>query len=1030
MNENLRRSNLVALAMGLLFTLTFQDALSQQTVSGKVTDDAASPLPGVNIIVEGSSTGTTTDADGEFTLSVNSSDAVLVFSFIGYTSQRVPVGIQTAIDVSLLPDLKTLEEIVVVGYGSMPKRDVTGAIASVGAKTIAERVPTNVFDALQGQVAGLQIVSESSRPGAGSTVRIRGTGTIQGGADPLYIIDGAQARDPNGINPNDIASIEVLKDAASAAIYGVQAANGVIIITTKKGVEGKPRFDVNYLRTYSKIANKIPQATADERRLFDIKRSSTGTASVQLDSLNPSFNADNDMLDYITRTAVRDQVDLSVSGAAKGFNFYTSLGYLGEEGVILNSWSKTLRNRINIDYTDQRFSIGGRLNFSYTDENRINESNTLIQAIQRPPTFRVYFPDGTIAPVIGGRRNPVADALLRKNEYDIYRGSLFTYLGYKITDFLKITTDFQFRLNDEHRNYFEPKLISTSGINSGGNAEGIDLYWISQTYLNFEKSFGEHDVTAVLGTSADKNVDRNQQIEGSNYVTEIVNTTNAIQLLDQTDTFTNEERYTTVSFFGRVGYSFKGRYIFNASLRRDGSSKFGKNNRWGNFPGVSVGWRFSNEPFMNWATRVLDDGKFRVSYGETGNASIPEYASIQQYTFGSNFYNGVSGVGPSATFGNADLSWERTRQINAGIDLSFFNNRATLTVDYYNKITDNLLYEAPLPTETGFNNVFVNVGSIGNKGIEVALGVYPIDRGNFRWHTTFNITFNNDEVRELYGGIPITPANQWYVETGGRLGNFYGYQYKGVYPYDESNAYTESGEMLTLVVDGEGNIVTDGNGDPTYLLNGQSYSGTVAQLRGASGIFKGGDVIWQDLNGDGLIDNTDRMVLGNAQPEFYMGWGNTVTYKNFSLAFNFYVNWGNKIYDKARRDTYVMSPTNITPQPYFIHRSWNQPGDVTDIWISRNTPHNLQELNSYFLEDGSFIRLRNVRLSYQLGNNIASLLHLKGLSAYIYGSNLLTWTNYLWFDPEININNPLQMGRDTGAYPRKREFGAGINIGL
>jgi TonB-linked SusC/RagA family outer membrane protein len=655
----------------------------------------------------------------------------------------------------------------------------------------------------------------------------------------------------------------------------------------------------------------------------------------------------------------------------------------------------------------------------------------LIQAIQRPPTFRVYFPDGTLATILGGRRNPLAEALLARNNYDTYDGSIYNFLSFKITDYLKITTDFQFKLGHDHRNWFEPKVLNSGGFNSGGDRTDTDFYWISQTYLNFEKKFGnEHMVTAVAGFSADKTKETYQQIQGTNYVSEKITTANAIQSISLTDTGTGEERATTASFFGRVGYSFKGRYLFNANVRRDGSSRFGVNNRWGMFPGISAGWRFTDEPFMQWSRNVLDDGKLRVSYGRTGNNRIPFYASTQTYVFGENYYNGVSGIAPSGTFGNKDLGWETTTQFNAGLDLALWANRVNVVVDYYQKVTDDLLYKAPLPAETGFEDVNVNFGSIQNRGLEIGISGYAVDRGNFKWHAALNLTFNNDKVKTLSGGVPVTTENKWYLEEGGRLGNFYGWKYLGVYAYDESNAYTDDWQLLTLVTDSEGSIVRDGNGDPTYLLNNEPYSGNVNQLRSGSDIFKGGDVIFANHNRDGVIDDQDRVILGNAQPDYYLGINNTFTYKNFMLSFNFYVNWGNKVYDKARRDTYVMSPTNITPQPYFINNAWTHQGQVTDIWIARNYPRNLREINSYFIEDASFIRLRNVKLGYQIPQSIASKLHLKGLNAYVYGSNLVTWTNYKWFDPEVSVDNPLEMGLDSGAYPRKREIGFGINVSL
>ena len=1031
MHEILPRLKKLKIVFGLLFSIAGHVAFSQQpiTVSGKVNDDLGLPLPGVNIIVEGTATGTASDADGAFTLQVPNSDATLVFSFIGYTTQRVKVGTQTNFDIKLMPDLMTLEEVVVVGYGTERKRDVAGAISSIGAQTIDERKPLNVFDALQGQAAGVHITAESGRPGAGSTVRIRGIGTMQGGANPLYVIDGALADSPDGVNPNDIEKIEVLKDGASTAMYGVQGANGVIIITTKKGVTDKPKFDINFLQTYRKMAHKVPQASARQRREFERLTSSTGVTNPPVDSLNPSINADNDMLDMLTRTAVRQQLDVSMSGGSKQMSYYASLGYLGEEGIIINSFNKTLRNRINLDFGSGRLTGGSRLMFSYSNENRIDESRTLRQAIQRPPTFRVYFPDGTLATVLGGRRNPVAEALKVRNRYDTYDASVYNFLSFKITEYLKFTSDFQIRLGNIKRNRLDPLLVTTNGTNSLLESMDQRTYWINQNYLNFEKTFGsDHKVTAVLGISADKRSSWKSNIEGTNLVSETVPTTNTIQLVNLLNTKTEQSASTNASLFGRVGYNYQGRYIFNANVRRDGSSKFGKDKLWGVFPGVSAAWRFTDESFMAWSSAALDDGKLRVSYGETGNNRIPDYAAIQQYNFGSNYYNGISGAVLSNSFGNSTLGWETNKQFNIGTDLALLRGRATLVFDYYNKTNESLLYQSNLPPETGFRTMQVNIGSIQNEGVELAINGYPIDKGALRWNTGFNITFNKGTVKELAGGEAFVRDNRWYIEEGGRLGDFFGFKYLGVYPYSESNAYSDSWVRLTLLTNADGTMALDETGQPQYTLNGQPYTGTVNKMRSGTYEYVGGDVIWKDNNGDGQIDDTDRQILGNAQPKYYLGWNNVLTYKNFSLSFNFYMSWGSKIYDKARRDTYVMSPTNVTPQPYFIENAWQNPGDVTDVWRARNVPQNLREVSSYFIEDGSFVRLRNIRLGYTLGKAITSKLHLRSLSAYVYGSNLATWTNYLFFDPEINISDPLEMGMDLDAYPRKREFGAGLNI--
>ncbi|OQP67596.1 SusC/RagA family TonB-linked outer membrane protein [Niastella populi] len=1005
----------------ILFTASFQalPVMAQtKTVEGTVKDANGIGLNGITISIKGGTGGTSTNADGKFKIMVPGPNAVLVFSSVGFTTKEVPVGAQTEMSVVLSTGNSALDEVVVVGYGTQRKKDVTGAISSISAKQIEERQAIDVLDAMQGQAPGLQIAQESGRPGAGNSVRIRGIGTLQGGADPLYIVDGAQGVNIDGINPNDIESIEILKDAASAAIYGSRSANGVVIITTKKGKEGKPTLDVRYLTSLSQLSHKIPQANAAERRLLERKRS--GGGNLNTDSLNPSFNADNDYQDMLTRTANRQQVDVSLGGASRNLNYYGSLGYLSDEGIIINSWAKIMRGRFNIDYkATEKLTYGNRIQFSYQTENRIHEGNTLNQAIQRPPNFRVYFPDGTLAGVIGGRRNPVAEALLRKNEYQILDGNFYNYISYQFLPELKLTVDANVKARYTHHLEFSPRLLSSSNDNDGSDEQDWNTYWMTQAYLNYNKTLGgSHSLTGVIGVSADRNFNRGSEISGTNFVTEEVTTLNSPQVYNIPNT--REERYTSVSAFGRLGYSFKGKYLFNSNFRADASSKFGKQNRWGYFPSASVGWRFSEEPFMQWAYKYLDEGKIRASYGVTGNDRIGEYDAVRTYTFGSNWYNGISGVAPSATFGNPALSWEETKQTNIGIDLSFFRGRLTFTADYYNKITDKLLYQAPLPYETGFDEVNVNIGSIQNKGLEFVINGYPVKNKDFSWNVIYNMSFNNATIKSLYGGTPIVSTN-WITEEGQRLGNFYGWKALGVYQYDESNAYNDNWEQLTPVFTGG---VFNG-----YTLDGKAYNGPVNRLRTQGNILKGGDMIWENTVKDSVIDDADRIPLGNAQPKWIAGLANQFSYKNFSLSFNIYVSWGGLLYDRGRQQLTNNLISNVTPDPEYIREAWAQPGDVTRWPVPRNNGMgNARELSSIYLEDASFIRLRNVRLTYSLAKNITSKLKMKGATVYVYGNNLLTWTNYFWYDPEISFNNALQMGQDNGRYPRKREFGAGVNL--
>jgi TonB-linked SusC/RagA family outer membrane protein len=996
-------------------------------VSGTVKDPQSKTLSGVSIIVKGTTNGTTTDADGKFSIEVPSQRSVLVFSMVDHGDKEEIVGSRTSINVTLTESASNLEGIVVVGYGSQKRRDVTGAISSIGSKQIAERAPQNVFEAIQGQVPGVVVAQESGRPGASSSIRIRGIGTIEGGAEPLYVVDGAQGVNIDGINPADIESIEILRDAASAAIYGSAGGNGVIIITTKKGKDGRPKIDLRYFTSFGNLSHKVPQSNAADRRLLDAKRSSSGVSNRPTDSLNPGYNADNDYQDQLTQTAVRHQVDLAISGGTKVLNLYGSVGIIKDKGLIINSWADIARARFNIDYAPtEKFSFGARIQGLYQTENRINEGNTLQQAIQRPPNFRVYFQDGSLAPLIGGRRNPVAEALYDKNNYDIYDANIYSYISYNFLKELKFTVDGNVRFTNTHNLVFFPKIVSSASPlnNSLEDNTDFETYWQAQGYFNYNKTFkGKHIVTGVLGVGAEEGFLRESNQSGSNLVTETVLTMNSAQVKNPATT--NEEQYYKSSVFARLGYSYKGKYLFNSNFRADGSSRFGADSKWGYFPSASIGWRFTEEKFMDWSRKYLDDGKFRISYGAIGNDRLPNpYDAIQRYVFGSNYYNGVSGVAPPPTFGNNKLAWESVNQFNVGMDLTLLKGRISITADYYNKTTKNLLYGATLPSNTGYGSVRVNVGSIQNKGLEFVVSGYPVRTKDWQWRISYNMSINNNTVKELYEGTELLPGNPnlWKVTEGGRLGDFYGYTALGVYAYDQSNAWTpDYKQQLTPVFT---NNVFSG-----YTLDDKPYTGVVKQLTTNGLVSKGGDMIWQNNYLDSVIDDNDRTILGNAQPQWIAGLNNTVNYKQLSLSFDFYISWGGSIYNSARANLNRNVTTNVTPEPDYIHGAWWHQGDVTIYPIaSNNSLGNARDLSSLYLEDASFIRLRNARLAYDLPKKIISKVKLHGVSVFVFGNNLLTWTNYTWYDPEISLGSSLTPGNDNGRYPRKREFGGGLNI--
>ncbi len=1014
------------LAMGSIGLPVF----AQQNIrlSGKVTNKKGEVLQGVNVRVKGKSQGTSTDAAGKYQLDVPPSSTV-VFSQVGMKELERAVGNQRQLDVTLEDSDNALDEIVVTGYGGVAKkRDLTGAISSVNAKKIEERQPINLFDALQGQAAGVLIVNDGGgAPGATGSIQVRGTSTLNGGNGPLYLVDGVINPDGATINPTDIENIEVLKDAASASIYGSRAANGVVLITTKRGSEGRPMVNVNYNHLFGRLAHYIPVSNSAEVRAFRyIQGLNTNT-----DSINPSFNSDNDLQRLLLgNLAQKKEIKVSVSGGQKNLRYYSSLNYLDDKSIILNSYAKRLQSRINVEYQfSSKLRYSNNISFSWQKGNTIPIGNTIRVVMDRPAYSLIYYPDGSLTSYIGSKRNPVANALFEKNIDETYSGQFNNQLDYQIRDDLKFTTLFNARLDNLQNTQFSPRFLSANkDQNNGTNEFNKTFTWEFQSYLNYNKTFAQdHNVTALLGFSSDRRrYDR--------FHSEYMNSVNEEVLVTFPDYLTPSKTYTTAtanasaSVFSRIGYNYKGRYIVQGSYRRDGSSRFGATNKWGNFLSASAAWRFSDENFMKWAKPALVDAKLRYSIGQLGNDKVGDYESYTKVAFGGS-YNGVGGAALTSTFGNNRIKWETTTQNNVGLDLTFLNGRLGFTADYYVKTTTDLLYPRELAKETGYAKVNVNLGTIRNRGMEFVISAKPIVTRDFSWEVNGNISFERGKIVKLADGIPFFPGNKWYAEEGGRIGNFYGWRNLGVYAWDESNAYNDNWEKLTLVLDDQGKPLYR-DGKAVYTFNGNDYQGTVHQLYAPDGKLKGGDAEWLNNKKDSLINDEDRMILGNATPDFYFGFMQTFRYKRFTLNVLFNGSFGGEVYNALlQRQNY---PSNTgAGSPDMVYNVWRKPGDVAKYpnYVERNNRGNMKtNQNSLYIEDATFVRLSSARLAYTFDPQLINRLKMKGLTAFVYGSNLLTWTNYRGYDPEFSTNNPLTPGEDDGRYPRRREFGFGVNI--
>jgi len=1012
-------------------------------ISGIITDDRNESVIGASIYVVGTNVGTAADLNGKFSLDV-AENAQLRISHIGYEQQTVMIEGKTTLKISLVPALQTLEELIVVGYGTMKKRDITGAITSIDAATIEKRQPIDIYDVLQGEAPGVLVISNSGAPDDESTIRVRGTSTFEGGVNPLYVVDGVQMDNVKSINPNDIKSIEILKDAASSAIYGSRSANGVILISTKKGEPGKLKVNARYLHSFSNMSYKIPQSNANERNLFQAIRHQRqllyNPFSLDPNAYNTSGNTDYQ--DLMTRVGNRDQYDISISSATESTKFYNALSYLSEKGIIYGSYNKRFTFRSTLDYqANKKLLFTTTVNYSYQNANKINEGIVIGNALKRPPHFVLFFPDGSPMYDNAGMKNPYADATMRINDHKRHTASLNEIAKYEFNKYLKVQISISGNLSINRNQFFASGLLSSTatepGKAVGGDYTDFNRNLSGDAFLSYKRSLGKHNISSMIGTSAQDWYSENLDFKGSQYVSESVLTVNSIQVLDPIGTTTGATSNSMASFFGRGEYNYAGKYLLNFTLRADGSSRF-ISNRWGYFPSVSTGWRFSDEKFMIFTKKALSDAKIRLSWGVTGNESIGDYDSKTLFTFGSYYYNDISGVqsGSNGSIGNPNIKWEETSQTNLGLDLSFFNGRLKSTIDFYDKHTDGLLYKSNMPSELGYNYMRINFGAIQNRGIEIDVNAVIVKNKDFSWETVLNFSTNSNKILSLGGSDYVTEGN-WLVAVGQPMGQFYGIKSDGVYAYDESNAYTPDFKTrLTPVFqrDQNNNIMLSEDMKPTLLgyknPDGSNFVGTPSKLSfGTAGEMIGGDVILKDLDGNGIIDDKDRVVLGNGYAKWFGSWTNTINYKQFSLNFNFYGSFGNLIYNQALANISSLGNFNLTPPPYGVVNAWAHPGQITNVPLvfgdKGRFPRN-QQLDVY-LEDGSFLRLRNARVAYSFDKSLLGKLNISTLSMYVYGNNLLTWTNYTGFDPELG-GAVLTPGFDSGRFPKKREFGAGVNL--
>lgn len=1030
------------LLMGFVFMFTLlHGAMAQtRTVSGRVTDQSTGGgLPGVTVLLKGTTNGVSTNSDGSFSLSVPENGGTLVFSSVGMSTQERAIGTDSQISVGLAQDAKQLSEIVVVGYGSQNKTLVTGAVTSVDAKQFEGQPVAGIDQVLQGRASGVQVTQNSGTPGGGVSVRIRGNNSISAGSDPLYVIDGVPINTGNysnigvgnqqlnalsDINPNDIASIEVLKDASAAAIYGSRAANGVVLVTTKHGKQGRTKVDVNYYTGVQQTIKRLDVLNGQESQdLINEQRVNVGLAPRYV-AASPTASqflftgASTNWQNEIFRSARVSNYSATVSGGDAKTRFLVSGTYFDQDGIIIGSGFRRGSGRFNLEHSiSDRVRIGSNLSISRSLSNRIANDNNiygvLSAAILLGSQTPVYNADGTYGrDPLSSVENPVAAA--KEPIFEARNGRLIgnVYAEVEPVKDLRIRTSFGADYLSLKEDRFLPNILLAS-VAANGQANSntrSDVNWLNETTANYSKTFNnDHNVNLLIGGSVQKSVQEGIQATASNFPGNTIHTLTAGSV--KTEASSDATVWTLVSGFARLNYDYRGKYLFAASVRRDGSSRFGKNNKYGTFPAVSAGWRVSQEDFLKDNT-IISELKLRGGYGQTGNFDIPNFASRGLFGVGvTTVVNGVvtnanylqqAGLAPTQ-IANPELTWEKSEEYNAGLDLGFLENRVLISANAFERNTNALLLNRQLPLTSGFASISQNIGSLRNRGLEFELTTQNVKSTDFTWTTNFNISVIRNRVTSLVNDAAFAAGFASRVQVGESLGSFYGYKVDHIFQTtDEISALDAAAKLAT------------GNPNSVY------QSGA-----------KPGDIKFVDITGDGVVDSRDQTIIGSAQANFFGGINNSLAYKGIDLSFFFQYMQGNEIYNNTR--AFAEGMNGQFGQLGSVRNRWTPTNTNTDIPRAANgDPNNNRRTSTRFLEDGSYLRLKTITLGYNLPTGIVRGAHLQSARIYVSGQNVLTFTKYQGLDPEISTfsGTNTALGTDFLTFPQARTFQVGVNLGL
>ena len=1079
------RQKFVTFMLALLATTAL---FAQNKVSGTVTDNIG-PVIGASVMEKGTNNGAITDLDGNYTITVRPG-ATLVFSSIGYATQEIAVGSQSVINVVLGEDTEFLDEVVVVGYGTMKKSDLAGASVSMKEDAIKGSIITNIDQSLQGRAAGVTAVQTSGAPGSSSSIRVRGQATINANAEPLYVIDGVimQGGGQSGadfglgdalgngavstvsplstINPSDIVSMEILKDASATAIYGAQGANGVVLITTRRGKSGDAKFSYDGMVAVQRQTKRIGLLNLREFAEYYNELAAVGMVGENDYYSDPStLGKGTNWQDAIFRTALQHQHQVAAQGGTDKVQYYVSGSYMDQQGTIIGSSFRRFGARANVDANlKDWWKIGLSVAYSNTDENmKLADSDEGIigYSLTSLPSAPIYDQDGNYYSISMKNYsiiNPVAMAMLEqiKLKRQKLNGNIFSDITMPFLKDLTWHAEFDYDLSYSAAETFNPSVSLGSyqrAANEVRDQKNNSIYWALKNYLTYSHSFGKHSITAMVG----------QEMWASNWdYMSVYNT--ALPSNDVVNPYLGTGTPTIgygfgsssmASFFTRETYNYDNRYIGTYTFRYDGSSNFGPNKRWAPFHSLAVAWRFTNEHFFPENVKnVLNDGKLRLGWGQTGNASIGSYK------WGTSMTKVATGLGTGyrqANMPNPNVMWEKQEQFNVGLDLSFFQNRLALVVEWYNKKSNDMLMPLQLPTYMGTSgngssalaSPWGNYGTISNTGWEFTLTAHPVETKNFHWMSEGQISFNKNKLVALAGtaSAAIVGYGQWndlvtVSNIGEPLYSFYGYVTDGIYQsIEEVMAGPVMENMKNTTVDADG-IAHPSQNPADY----NQYNTTWV-----------GDIRFKDLNGDGKITEADRTNIGSPMPKFTFGWTNTFTYKNWDLTIFLNGSYGNKVLNYlnmrvgnmksawANQPTSVLGRTKLSaidPAKTYDGTGgvWNWFEDPSNVQVSNPSatlprattgdPNDNDRLSDRYIEDGSYLRVKNITLGYTFPKNWLQKVKIENLRVQVNIQNLLTFTKYTGYDPEIGASTASVnvMGLDNGRYPSPTTYSFGVNV--